>query len=148
MNLPDNWRNLGRAMLDARRREGVTVQREKMQVGAVLMHVRTYRGPADALVQVKHFQQAVSFETFSGWTGSANVSPNSAGEALRVLAALDLIPQHFAAAAIAADERYGRCQVCGRLARLWADLDTPRWVHIQPWAVTGPHAHRAEVADA
>jgi hypothetical protein len=49
---------------------------------------------------------------------------------------------------IQTEERYGTCSVCGRTVRWWDDRNpwVPRWVHIQPWAVTGPHAHRAVVA--
>jgi hypothetical protein len=43
-------------------------------------------------------------------------------------------------------ERYGKCLKCGRLARWWDDPLAARWVHVQPWAVTGPAAHPAEVA--
>lgn len=136
------WRAVGRAMLDARRREGVSVERPK-RVGVVI--IRTYRGPADAVVQVKHYQQAAWFKTFSGITGSTNVYPNSAGEALRVLAALDLIPAHLADGP---DERYGRCEVPGcRLLAEWWPVEAeaePRWVHVEPWLVTDHH--RPEVA--
>lgn len=45
------------------------------------------------------------------------------------------------------EERYGTCRVCGRKARWWNDKLAPRWVHVKPGAVTGPAAHRAEVAE-
>jgi hypothetical protein len=122
-----HWRAVGRAMLQARRREGVTVERDNKIVGCVLMRYHTYRGPADALVVVKHFEQSTTFDTYSGVTGSANVYPNSAAEALRLLAALDLIPAHLAEGP---DERYGRCVKCGRLTRRWDDFGTTRWVHV------------------
>lgn len=134
-----HWRNVGRAMLDARRREGVTVERPK-RVGMVL--IRTYRGPQDAVVQVKHYHQSAWFKTYSGVTGSTSVDPNSAAEALRVLAALDLIPADIA---YAADERYGRCVRCGRLARWWDDELGARWVHVDVMAAFRD-SHRAEVA--
>jgi hypothetical protein len=43
------------------------------------------------------------------------------------------------------EERYGKCLKCGRGARWWNDELAARWVHVQPWAVTGPAAHLAEV---
>ena len=48
------------------------------------------------------------------------------------------------------EERLGTCAVCGLTVRWWADGDlwAPRWVHTQPWAVTGPRAHRAVVAES
>ncbi|GIE35937.1 hypothetical protein Ait01nite_089820 [Actinoplanes italicus] len=65
-----------------------------------------------------------------------------AATTLRVLAAMGLIPAHLVELL---DERYGRCAKCDRLARWWNDKLAPRWVHAQPWAVTGPAAHMAEV---
>jgi hypothetical protein len=44
------------------------------------------------------------------------------------------------------EERSGTCRVCGRTVRWWNDKLAPRWVHVQPGAVTGPAAHMAEVA--
>ncbi len=138
MKLIPNWRNVGRAMLDARRREGVTVERPK-RVGMVL--IRAYRGPQDAVVQVKHYHQSAWFKTYSGVTGATSVDPNSAAEALRVLAALDLIPADIA---YAADERYGRCVQCDELAQ-WVPAEgqfAARWCHRDP---TRPY-HKPEVA--
>lgn len=45
------------------------------------------------------------------------------------------------------EKRYGTCRICGRTARWWSDELASRWVHVQPMAVTGPNAHRAEVAE-
>jgi hypothetical protein len=138
MRIFPGWRSVGRAMLEARRREGVTVERPK-RVGMV--SIRTYRGPADAVVQVKHYHQAAWFKTFSGITGATSVDPNHAAEALRVLAALDLIPADIA---YAADERYGKCTRCGRLAQ-WVPQAGPfaaRWCHLDP---TRPY-HKPVVA--
>ncbi len=138
-----NWRNVGRAMLEARRREGVTAPRTAVDnrrgapaveltweradgLKVELWRLRSGRSGPD--LGIRYPDRADGTNLFAGMD-----SIDDAGQVLRVLAALDLIPQHFAAAAIAADERYGRCEVCGRLARLWA--------------VTGPAAHRAEVAE-
>lgn len=43
------------------------------------------------------------------------------------------------------EERYDTCVVCDRTVRWWNDQLAARWVHVQPWAVTGPAAHLAEV---
>lgn len=45
------------------------------------------------------------------------------------------------------EERYDTCVVCDRTVRWWDDQLAARWVHVKPMAVTGPNAHRAEVAD-
>lgn len=154
MNLPDNWRNLGRAMRWARQQEGVTAPRtaldNRRDAPAVELTWQREDGLTVSLWRLRsnRLLPDLSINFPDRPDGSGKVSGidgvDSATEALRVLAALELIPVEIA---YAADERYGRCQACGRMARWWADLDTPSWVHIQPWAVTGPAAHRAEVAE-
>jgi hypothetical protein len=121
-----NWRNVGLAMLEARRREGVTVE----PGGA------WRRG--DARVLVTDSRRGLIIDLPEG--RYLDTGHLDAGQALRVLAALELIPADIA---YAADERYGRCEVpgCGRLARWWpgeAEAE-PRWVHTEPWLVTDHH---------
>lgn len=139
-----NWRNVGRAMRWARQQEGVIQGPAKFDQPFGREYVWGWW--ADGQTVRVHITWGIGYAVVLRGPRLLRIDQgvDPAGT-LRVLAALDLIPAEIANAA---DERYGRCQVCGRMARLWADLDTPRWVRIQPWAVTGPHAHRAEVADA
>jgi hypothetical protein len=144
-----NWRNVGRAMLDARRREGVTapltaLDNERRRVvildwrrDGINVRVAWRRGeqmPID--IGVNFPERDDETAPFAGMD-----SIDDAGQALRVLAALDLIPAHLA---YAADERYGKCQRCGRLAQ-WVPQAGPfaaRWCHLDP---TRPY-HKPEVA--
>ena len=139
MRIFPGWRAVGRAMLDARRREGVTVTRDPDA-----WHGYEWDRDSADTVSVHTGQRGCSLMVDLAGGRHLEAGGMDAATALRVLAALDLIPDQLAAGP---DERYGRCQVCGRVARLWNDFAEPRWVHIQPWAVTGPHAHRAVIAE-
>jgi hypothetical protein len=135
-----HWRAVGRAMRWARQQEGVTVE---PPTRGIPIRTRRYTGPADVVASVTTVSGSTWFKTFSGVVGSAHVHPNNAAEALRVLAALELIRADIA---YAADERYGRCEVCGRLAQ-WVPPSgqfAARWCHLNP---NRPY-HRPEVADA
>lgn len=153
MNLPDNWRNVGRAMRWARQQEGVTGPRTVEEntrnwnlVELTWTHqdgrsveISWTKGAPEVWVEVKRKPRPGRPANIAGL-----VDVDNAATVLRVLAALDLIPDHLANGE---DERYGRCVKCGRLARWWDDQLTARWVHVQPGAVTGPAAHMAEVAE-
>lgn len=138
-----NWRNVGRAMLDARRRKNVrsvvtTISGvfakdliehcwDTASVTVTAQHV-----PGGSAVDLRVTKTDVEFKAW-GVTDPAEV--------LRVLAALDLVPADIA---YAADERYGRCQVCGELAQ-WVPPSgqfAGRWCHLNP---DRPY-HRPEVA--
>ncbi|GIE30131.1 hypothetical protein Ait01nite_031760 [Actinoplanes italicus] len=149
-----HWRAVGRAMLDARRREGVTAPRtvldnrrgapaveltwereDGLTVG--LWRLRSGRSGPD--LGVRYPDRADGTNLFAGMD-----SIDDAGQVLRVLAALELIPADIA---YAADERYGRCVKCGRLAQWWpaeAGADD-RWVHDVRLRFDG-NPHEAEVA--
>jgi hypothetical protein len=140
-----HWRNVGRAMRWARQQQGVTVE---MPTPKILIRSRVYRGPDDVIVKVNTLPSSTWFETYTGIVGSAKVNPNNAAEALRVLAALDLIPADLA---YGPDERYGRCVKCDRLAQWWpAEAGAEdRWVHVikgHERFIDYPN-HRAEVAE-
>ena len=140
-----HWRAAGRVMLDARRRG---IKRTRHREPLALDHVATtleWRRPDGHSVLVSLMSHCELFDVRAGGpVKDCYMSDwDDAGEVLRILAALDLIPAHLAEGP---DERYGRCATCGRVARWWSYLGQPRWVHIQPWAVTGPAPHRAEVA--
>jgi hypothetical protein len=155
------WRAVGRAMLDARRREGVTAPRVALDEHRgryytaliwKLADERTVelwwrhsgRGRVD--LAVKYPEKAPGEST--PFTGMDNIE--SAATALRVLAALDLIPVDIA---YAADERYGKCEVpgCRRIARWWRPEGgaAGRWVHHPPRpALPGRNTHQAVVAES
>jgi hypothetical protein len=134
-----NWRNVGRAMLDARRREGITGPRTVLdnRRGAPAveltweredgLEVRLWRlrsGWRRPDLGIRFPERDDDTSLFAGMDGIDN-----AGQVLRVLAALDLIPADIA---YAADERYGRCKRCGLLAQWWpAEAEAgERWVHV------------------
>lgn len=131
-----HWRSVGRAMFDARRREGVTVTRHPDA-----WHGYEWdRGSAD-LVSVHTGQRGCSLMVDLAGGRHLESGGMDATSALRVLAALDLIPADIA---YAADERYGRCVKCGRLAQ-WVPAEgqfAARWCHLDP---TRPY-HKPEVA--
>lgn len=137
-----NWRAVGRAMRWARQQEGVKV---KPPTRGILIRSRIYRGPADAIVQVNTIPGSTWFKTYTGVTASTNVNPENAAEALRVLAALELIPAEIAHAP---EERYGRCKRCDRLAQ-WSppsELWPGRWFHVKRVRFD-QDPHPAEVAE-
>ncbi|HEX5772222.1 MAG TPA: hypothetical protein VFY11_14780 [Nocardioidaceae bacterium] len=142
MKIFPNWRAVGRAMLDARRREGVTVTRYPDA-----WHGYEWdRNSADT-VSVHTGQRGCSLMVDLAGGRHLEAGGMDAATVLRVLAALDLIPDHLA---YAADERYGRCGRCGRLAQWWpAEAGSPaRWVHVSPrLASDGLGYHRPEVAE-
>jgi hypothetical protein len=112
-----HWRNVGRAMLEARRREGVTVE----PGGA------WRRG--DTRVLVTDSRRGLIIDLPEG--RYLDTGHLDAGQVLRVLAALDLIRADIA---YAADERYGRCVRCGRPAQ-WVPPEgqfAARWCHLDP----------------
>jgi hypothetical protein len=135
-----HWRNVGRAMLDARRQEGVTV--ERVRVPGARYHVWA-RG--DTKVTVDHTEHSAGF-AFEDPNSQFEQFHADAAEALRVLAALELIPADIA---YAADERYGRCERCGLLAQWWpAEAEAgERWVHVTRLRFD-LNPHPAEVTDA
>lgn len=136
-----HWRAVGRVMRWARQQDGVTVKPPTRGAG---IRIRVYRDPMGAIVQTCTSPGSTWLKTYTGRVGSADVTPNTAAEGLRVLAALDLIPADIA---YGPDERYGRCLRCGRRARWWDDPLAARWVHDLRLAWTGD-PHQAEVADA
>ena len=142
MRIFSGWRAVGKAMLEARRRK---VSHAAYAGG--LAHTTENRWHLDNVVvsanRLTDHPEKVDVEIRTGDTHVTMWPAPDAATVLRVLAALDLIPAHLAAAE---DERYGRCVKCGKLARWWNDRLAARWVHVQPWAVTGPAAHLAEVA--
>lgn len=153
MRIFPNWRAVGRAMLDARRREGVTGPLTAQENSRTWdrteltwthedgrsVEIHWTKGHPEVWLDVKRKPQRGRPANMAGLIDIAD-----AATVLRVLAALGLVPNHIA---YAADERYGRCEVCGRVARWWNDKLAPRWVHVKPGAVTGPAAHMAEVAE-
>lgn len=147
MRIFPGWRAVGRVMRWARQQDGVTHNRTVMLDSldeTTIDHLWSRDNgfsvwitwsPSRELIDIRA-GGAVSECSLSDW--------DNAAQALRVLAALNLIPAHLAAAE---DERYGRCVKCDRTVRWWHEPPfTARWVHVQPWAVTGPAAHLAEVA--
>lgn len=145
-----HWRNVGRAMLDARRREGATAPRVLRDNERDSMHIQL----------AWTFQDGRTVELWRWRSGDGGIdlavkpAPGpgrpgmfagldrlgDAATALRVLAALDLIPADIA---YAADERYGRCVKCDRLAQ-WVPAEgqfAARWCHLDP---TRPY-HKPEV---
>jgi hypothetical protein len=133
-----HWRNVGRAMLDARRlgstfsidTEGLGLAAYRWAYSARRVMVQTWEDSGEFIVEAR---------TPAG-TRLRQLTTSPA-EALRVLAALDLIPADIA---YAADERYGRCVRCKRLARWWDDELGARWVHVDVMAAFRD-SHRAEV---
>jgi hypothetical protein len=117
----------------ARQQEGVTVTRRRVlgrlvrwDRGASYVSIRPL--PDDVHVRAGHSTAAIGLGT------------TDAAQVLRVLAALDLIPADIA---YAADERYGKCLRCDRLAQ-WVpptdDLFPSRWVHVKRLRFDGqPH---------
>jgi hypothetical protein len=137
-----NWRNVGRAMLDARRREGVTVN-------TVSGH-KTWQADVGTVEARPSSTSGLLVDVYKADYTATNFWPvRDAAEVLRVLAALDLIPADIA---YAADERYGRCEVpgCERIARWWHPEGGAdgRWVHhpTRP-ALHGSKNHQAVVTD-
>jgi hypothetical protein len=126
-----HWRAVGRAMLDARRREGVTVDTTTV-TGYYFAEVTENRWRSElATVEVRPGEGGTHLDIHRINYAAVNFWPvRDAAEVLRVLAALDLTPADIA---YAADERYGRCQVpgCKRIARWWpAEAHAAgRWVH-------------------
>lgn len=88
------WREVGRAMRWARKQDGVEVRLTPTR--GVLARGRRYLRPGGTQVHVYTIPGATWFKTFSGVVGSAHVTPEDAAQALRVLAALDLIPAELA----------------------------------------------------
>jgi hypothetical protein len=84
-------------------------------------------------------------DTDPNWAGRITIYPPEARELVELI---DRFESGEPLLTEIKGERYGKCLTCGRLARWWDDELAARWVHIHPWAVTGPAAHRAEVADA
>lgn len=133
MRIFPGWRAVGRAMLDARRREGVTVTRYPDA-----WHGYEWdRNSADT-VSVHTGQRGCSLMVDLAGGRHLEAGGMDAATVLRVLAALELIDARIA---YAPDERYGRCEVCGRLAEWWAAEAgaEDRWVHAEPWLVTDHH---------
>jgi hypothetical protein len=122
-----HWRAVGRAMLDARRREGVTVTLKRYQHGYGSYRMFTWNGPDRQRVTVGSVLNDLHVTAIFG-DRHCDLDADAA-TVLRVLAALELI---HADIAYAADERYGRCEKCGRLAQWWpAEACSPaRWVHV------------------
>lgn len=140
MKIFNHWRAVGRAMLNARRREGVTVTHDSNA-----WHGYEWVRNSSDTVSVHAGPHGCSLMVDLAGGRHLECGGMDAASVLRVLAALDLVPADIA---YAADERYGRCQVCGLLAQWWAGEAEaePRWVHTEPRLVAGPNAHRAEVA--
>jgi hypothetical protein len=135
------WRAAARAMRWARQQPGITA--DSLKFGALTdsrwrgngYDVRIGRSALQGVAQLR-----ISAPSVDVWINAIDTA-----EALRMLAALKLIPDEMAEVH---DERYGRCETCGRIARWWDDPGfEPRWVHINPTAVSGPRAHRAQISD-
>lgn len=144
MKLVPNWRNVGRAMLDARRQDGVTVTLKRYQHGYGSYRMFTWNGPDRQRVTVG---SVLNSEHLTAIAGDRHCDLDAdAATVLRVLAALELIPADIA---YAADERYGRCERCGLLAQWWpAEAEAgERWVHVTRLRFD-LNPHPAEVADA
>lgn len=147
------WRAVGRAMLDARRREGVTAPRVLRDNERDSMHIQL----------AWTFQDGRTVELWRWRSGDGGIdlavkpAPGpgrpgmfagldrlgDAATALRVLGALGLIPDHLANAVD--DEQ---CATCGSVLHWWPPegRSPGRWQHldVKKWAAIGPH--RAEVA--
>lgn len=134
------WRAVGHAMRWARQQDGVTVGHSRNEFNERV--ITWWRDTDMVTIEFDRDTYQLSIDGDDNWLTDGHFE--SAGAVLRVLAALDLIPAHLADAP--AEQRYDTCAVCGRTVRLWNDFATPRWVHVKPAAVTGPNAHRAEVA--
>jgi hypothetical protein len=137
-----NWRNVGRAMLDARRLGSA------FQIDTEVPETTAYRWAYSArrvMLQTWSGAQDFTVEARTPAGSRLRIHTASAAEALRVLAALELIPADIA---YAADERYGRCEACGLLAQWWpAEAGAEdRWVHVSPWPADGHGYHQPEVA--
>jgi hypothetical protein len=130
-----NWRAVGRAMLEARRRGGVVAD-AKATVGLAVVIENRWRFLDRAVITMVTATHAVGYDRTDVEISRRDVkmtfyAVSDAAELLRVLAALGLIPAHIA---YAADERYRRCEICGRVAQ-WAPPAGPfaeRWCHLDP----------------
>jgi hypothetical protein len=141
------WRAVGAAMRWARQQPHIQADSSTIADLAMVTDNRWRSVPNGTRVVARH---APGYDRTDVEVGRKDLDLTffgvaDAAELLRVLAALGLIPAHLAAGS---DERYGRCETCGRLARWWDDPLVARWVHVQPGAVTGPAAHRAVVAES
>jgi hypothetical protein len=150
-----HWRNVGRAMLEARRREGVTgpltaqenthnwnlVELTWTHEDGRSVEISWRKGEAAVWVDVRRKPRRGLPANMAGL-----VDIDDAATVLRVLAALELIPADIA---YAADERYGRCQVCGSLAFWVSEPDPwgPGWYHYPPRNPTKPDHHWPRVSD-
>jgi hypothetical protein len=136
------WRAVGRALMAARKRVGKDgFERTWDERGSEWLFTWSHENtlvtlsfkPGDDAYRLGGDGDGMWFT--DGFFGGAV-------DTLRVLAALGLVDNDIA---YAADERYGRCAVCGRLAQ-WvppAGTFAERWCHLDP---TRPY-HKPEVAD-
>jgi hypothetical protein len=142
-----HWRAVGRAMRWARQQPHIQADSTTIVDLAKVTDNRWRSVPNGTRVVARH---AVGYDRTDVEVGRKDLDLTffgvaDAAEVLRVLAALKLIPADIA---YAADERYGRCVKCGRLAQWWHDSPFfPRWVHVPPLSAARPGVHRAEVAD-
>jgi hypothetical protein len=122
-----HWRVVGAAMRWARQQEGVErcVFTEDGIVEQTWM--RDEQADEVTLGGLGTLAHSLTIDLADGRHLEAVHLP--AVDILRVLAALDLIPARLA---YAADERYGKCQRCGRLAQWWpAEAEAgERWTHV------------------
>lgn len=132
------WRNVGRVMRWARQQLGTTVERSRDEHSGE--RVITWSRELDYIViAFDGDTYQLGIDTEDNWLTDGHFE--SASAVLRVLAALDLIPAHLAEGD---DERYRRCETCGRMAQ-WAPPAGPfaeRWCHLDP---KRPY-HKPEVA--
>jgi hypothetical protein len=133
-----NWRNVGRAMLEARRSEGVTVARARDEQSGE----RVFTWATDGMIVTLSFEDGDDAYRLGVDGEDVWLTDGFFGEdTLRVLAALGLVANEIASAA---DERYGKCTRCGRLIQ-WVPQAGPfaaRWCHLDP---TRPY-HKPVVA--
>lgn len=134
MKIFNHWRNVGRAMLDARRREGVTHTRTIMLDSldeVSIDHLWSRTDGTSVWITWITSRELVDIRAGGAVSECALSDWDNAAQALRVLAALDLIPAHLA---YGDDERYGRCEVCGELAQWVASVGpfADRWCHLNP----------------
>jgi hypothetical protein len=144
-----NWRSVGRAMLEARRRQGVVVDAKTVVGLAAVTDIR-WRFLDRAVITMVIATHAVGYDRTDVEISRRDAKltfygVSDAAEILRVLAALDLIPADLAEVR---DERYARC-VCKRV--LFWRPETPelpaRWRHLDRRAYIEHGLHRAEVAE-